>query len=530
MVKNEGPKILVVNDDAGSLLALTSILLGWSEENGCAVHTASSGQEALRQVLIHDFAVILLDVKMPGMNGFETAEAIHLRARSSTIPIIFVTAFLSDELNQLKAYKQGAVDYLFTPVIPQMLLAKVSVFVALAKKNMQLESQAAELIEMNSRLKVEMAERSIAVQQNRAKDEFLAMLGHELRNPLSAITSAAAVMAFPGISLDAAKRARQIIQRQSQHLSHIVDDLLDLARVRNGKILLNKRPMDLAVILTRCLETLHATGRTASYSVELDMPATWVDADATRIEQVFTNLMDNALKYTPTGGNIRVRLGVEGGSAVLTVIDSGIGISEELLPHIFDVFSQGSDTLDRARGGLGIGLALVQQLVELHGGSVRAVSDGLGRGSRFIVELPAITVAPSRPDDSKQPSALKSHNILLIEDNIDSREMMSALLEMYGHRVRTAQDGTSGVDMAFFERSDIALIDIGLPGISGYEVAMRLRAAPETRDMRLIALTGYGQEMDQQRARDAGFDLHLVKPVEADVLLRALQVRTSIEA
>ena len=262
MPKLDKPKILVVNDDPASLLALTSLLDQWAEESGYSVLAARSGQEALRQVLLHDFAVILLDVNMPGMDGFETAEAIHQRARSADIPIIFVTAFLADEIDRLKAYQRGAADFLFTPVIPQILHAKVQVFVALATKNEELKRQTqklsqrtTELTATNRRLTREMEERQAAERKSHAKDEFLAMLGHELRNPLSAISSAAALIGLPGANADVIGRAKVIIQRQSQHLSRIVDDLLDLSRAMSGKILLAKQPLELAALVSACLDT-----------------------------------------------------------------------------------------------------------------------------------------------------------------------------------------------------------------------------------------------------------------------------------
>ncbi|MYM91794.1 response regulator, partial [Rugamonas sp. FT82W] len=385
MPKTEKPKILVVNDDANSLFALTSLLTQWAEQEAYEVLAARSGQEALRQVLMHDFAVILLDVNMPGMDGFETAEAIHQRARSANIPIIFITAFLADELDRLKAYQRGAVDFLFTPVIPQVLHAKVAVFVALATKNEELKRQArqlsqrtTELTATNERLTREIEERESAERQNHAKDEFLAMLGHELRNPLSAISSAASLIGLPGVSADGVGRARKIIQRQSQHLGSIVDDLLDLSRAMSGKILLNRAPLDLAALAAQTLETYRATGRSADYELVSDLDPGWVDGDATRLEQIASNLIDNALKYTPAGGRVEVRTWTENDDVVLSVRDTGVGIAADLLPHVFDVFVQGSSTLDRAQGGLGIGLSLVRRLAELHGGDVAADSKGPG--------------------------------------------------------------------------------------------------------------------------------------------------------
>jgi signal transduction histidine kinase len=535
VAKKNNPKILVVNDDPASLLALISLLSQWTTELSYEIVAARSGEEALRQVLQHDFAVILLDVNMPGMDGFQTAEAIHLRPKSASIPIIFVTAYHADEMNRLKGYQIGAVDYLFTPIIPQILQAKVSVFVALARKNLELEKQAdalnqrsVELLATNTRLEIEVREREKAVQQNKAKDEFLAMLGHELRNPLSAISSAASIIAFEGVKPETASRAKVIIQRQSQHLSRIVDDLLDLGRVMSGKILLNKQPLELARLVSTCVDTLKATGRTSEYALTVRADAAWIDADPTRVEQIVTNLLDNAVKYTPPGGTIDIEVRPDADQAILELRDSGVGISSDLLPHIFDVFVQGERSLDRAQGGLGVGLALVRQIVALHGGTVSAHSAGVGQGSTFVIRLPRSASEESTQPAPAAPSGPASYNVLLIEDNEDGREMMSLMLKAYGNRVLKAADGLEGLRMATEDKPDIALVDIGLPGIDGYEVARRLRAAPATRHIKLIALTGYGLEDDQRRAAEAGFDMHLVKPVNVDHLMKALGVHAPV--
>ncbi|HEU5437561.1 MAG TPA: response regulator [Telluria sp.] len=539
MSHNDKPKILVVNDDPGSLLALTSLLDQWADESHYTVLSARSGQEALRQVLLHDFAVILLDVNMPGMDGFETAEAIHQRARSADIPIIFVTAFLADEIDRLKAYQRGAADFLFTPVIPQILHAKVSVFVALAMKNEELKRQTQalsrqtlELTAANDRLMQEMEERREAERKSHAKDEFLAMLGHELRNPLSAISSAASLIGLPGAANDSVGRAKQIIQRQSQHLSRIVDDLLDLSRAMSGKILLARQPLDVAALVGACLDTFRATGRTSHYAVQVHMAPGWVNGDPTRLEQIATNLIDNALKYTPGGGAIDIHVETDDArqQVVLRVVDSGCGIAADLLPHVFDVFVQGSITLDRAQGGLGIGLALVRRLVELHGGTVSAVSEGAGRGSMFEIRLPQAEPVTATPAPEVHSVDAVPSTVLLIEDNDDGREMMATMLDAYGYAVLQAADGLAGLNIALDKLPDVALVDIGLPGIDGYEVARRLRAAPSTRHLKLIALTGYGLAEDQKRVLDAGFDMHLVKPVDIDLLLDAIGSSAHSEA
>jgi signal transduction histidine kinase len=536
--KIDKPKILVVNDDAGSLLALTSLLDQWADATNYEVLSARSGHEALRQVLLHDFAVILLDVNMPGMDGFETAEAIHQRARSADIPIIFVTAFLADELDRLKAYQRGAADFLFTPVIPQILLAKVSVFVTLATKNEQLRRQAAKLSERtleltatNRRLTREMEERRAAERKSHAKDEFLAMLGHELRNPLSAISSASALIGMSNAAPDTVTRAKQIIARQTQHLTRIVDDLLDLSRAMSGKILLARQPLDLAHLVGACLETFRATGRTKGYTVTCDLQPGWVDGDPTRLEQIATNLIDNAVKYTPAGGSIHIAIAQAGADVEMKVTDSGVGIPPDLLPHVFEVFVQGTISLDRSQGGLGIGLSLVRRLVELHGGSVEAHSDGTSSGSTFTLRLPgaaqqAASTAPSLP---LAPASARP-TVLLIEDNDDGREMMATMLEAWDYTVLQAADGLSGVELARTSVPQVALIDIGLPGIDGYEVARRLREMDATSAIKMIALTGYGLAEDQKRVLEAGFDLHLVKPVDMGALLDVLGTCAGQEA
>jgi PAS domain S-box-containing protein len=366
------------------------------------------------------------------------------------------------------------------------------------------------------------AARSTAEQANRAKDQFLAMLGHELRNPLSAIGSAVAVLERLEINDLRGLRATQIIARQTQHLARLMDDLLDVGRVVTGKITLERRSMDLLAAARRAVATLRAAGVTERHDVAVDGHPVWVHGDATRLEQVVTNLVSNALKFTPPGGTIRVWAGLEDAGAVLRVSDTGAGMSAELLPRIFDLFVQGDQTADRASGGLGIGLTLVRQLVELHGGRIEARSAGAGQGSVFTIRLPLASTSAAR-GTTERPEAAPPCRILVVEDNTDARDMLLALLSLEHHDVVTASDGPAGVDAALRERPDIALIDIGLPGLNGYEVARRIRATETGRGIKLIALTGYGQAEDMRQAREAGFDLHLVKPVEPRRLDEALR-------
>ncbi|MBC7455519.1 MAG: response regulator [Massilia sp.] len=364
--------------------------------------------------------------------------------------------------------------------------------------------------------------RNIAEQQNRAKDEFLAMLGHELRNPLAAIVNAASVLGFQAMSAASAARASEIIVRQSGHLTRIVDDLLDVGRVHSGKILLERRALRLDLLVASYGASLCESARGAQHEISVATEPVWVDADPTRIEQIVANLLDNAIKYTPAGGRVALAVRAEGDEAVLAVSDTGIGICCELMPHVFELFAQGDCALDRAQGGLGVGLALVRRLAVMHGGRVSAHSAGLGQGSRFELRLPRVAPGGQVP---VSPGILASsrQRILLIEDNADGREMMAMMLEAQQYQVVAAIDGGEGLRLALEHRPDIALVDIGLPGIDGYEVARRMRANPATSVVRLVALTGYGQESDRVRALEAGFDAHLVKPVDLNLLMEVLE-------
>jgi signal transduction histidine kinase len=390
-------KVLVVNDEPASLLALTSLLNQWAEELRYTIVTARSGPEALRRVLLNDFAVILLDVNMPGMDGFETADLIRQRVRSADVPIIFVTAYQADEIGRLKAYERGAADLMFTPVIPQILRAKLSIFIALGQRNEELRRQSVELdrhtqelASSNERLMREIEGRLEVERASEAKDEFLAMLGHELRNPLSAISSATALLGLPSVDTKVVERAQQIIRRQTAQLTDLVSALLEMSRAMSGKITLERRPLDLAALIRRCLEDFGSSGRSVKHQVRDDIMPCWVDGDAARLTQIASNLLDNALKYTPAGGNIRVSLIRHETEARFTIRDEGAGIPADLLPRIFEVFVQGTNSIDRRNGGLGIGLSLAQRLAELHGGTIEADSEGHGHGSTFTLRLPAI--------------------------------------------------------------------------------------------------------------------------------------------
>jgi signal transduction histidine kinase len=372
----------------------------------------------------------------------------------------------------------------------------------------------------------EQAARAAAERANRAKDEFLAMLGHELRNPLSAISNAARLLEHPRADAQAVLHARQIIGRQVDHLARMTDDLLDAGRAITGKIALQRRPIDLAAAAAATLATVKP--RMERHRVVQALQPAWVDADPTRLEQIITNLLVNAVKYTPPEGTIRITVRKEGDQAVLRVADDGIGMSAELAARAFDLFVQGDPGIDRSRGGLGIGLTLVRRLAELHGGSAEAASAGMDRGSEFTVRLPAIARAEAGEQAPQSAPAVRPRDILIVEDNDDARETLRKLLEFAGHRVRVAPDGEAGLHTALSEEVDVVLLDIGLPKMDGYEVARRITDAHHGNGRRrplLVALTGYGLAEDRQRAFEAGFDAHLVKPMdeaEFDKLLSRL--------
>ncbi|HSE06155.1 MAG TPA: ATP-binding protein [Methylomirabilota bacterium] len=355
---------------------------------------------------------------------------------------------------------------------------------------------------------------------NRAKDEFLAMLGHELRNPLGTLSNAVAVLErLPGD--DTMRHVVAIIGRQTGHLARLVDDLLDVARVTSGKIELQRRPVELCALVRRCLDALAQAGRTERHTVSVEGPLVHVEADPARLEQIVNNLVDNALKYTPGGGRVTVTIERAGDSAVLRVRDTGQGIRTELLAHVFDLFVQEPQTLDRARGGLGLGLALVKRLVELHGGAVSVWSAGPGQGSEFTVRLPAVAEPAggrARPAGDARPAGARGRRVLVVEDSPDARHSLRMLLELHGHEVETSEDGPTGLAKLRAYQPDVALIDLGLPGMDGYTLAREARERPETRAIRLVAVTGYGQAEDRRRALAAGFDLHVTKPVDAAML------------
>jgi PAS domain S-box-containing protein len=612
--------ILNVDDYEAARYARSEML----RRAGFQVLDAGTGAEALEVSSQRRPDLILLDVNLPDMDGFEVCKRLRAEQNTLTVPIVHISAtFLSDRAQEL-AYEGGADSYLTDPVEPAVLLATIhsllrlrraeeglraasrgwqatfdaigdgicllgadgtvargnSAFAALVGiapadlagrpwseiwsrlgggsepspthrveqirgretldlqrdqrwlrllvdpvfegdtvtglvcivSDVTLERQAAEV--RAALFAREQQAREEAEATNRAKDEFLAMLGHELRNPLDVIGTAVRVLDAQPAAEETARKARGVLGRQVAQLSRLVDDLLDVGRVTTGKIVLHPVAVDLAEAVQRCVAGVMPSGEPPHHAITVRAEPTWVEADQARVEQIVMNLLSNAIKYTPRGGSILVTVGGDGRRGRLSVKDNGMGMTPQMIDRIFDLFYQGERTLDRAEGGLGIGLTLVRRLVELHGGRVTAESAGPGRGSTVTVELPQIAAPLAAERTVEVESAPTSRRIVIVEDSRDSREMLRYMLEHAGHEVHEAADGSTGVDTIVKIVPDVALVDLGLPGLDGYEVARRVRADRAGRAVRLVALSGYGLPEDLKRSQGAGFDAHLVKPVD----------------
>lgn len=693
MSDSEIVNILVVDDLPEKLLVMDSVL----GELGQNIITASSGEEALRKVLEHDFAVILLDVNMPGMDGFETAAFIRKRKKSAHTPIIFITAF-SDEMHTAQGYSLGAVDYILSPVVPEILRTKVKVFVELFRMSQQVKRQADERValaqEQAARQAAEEATRrsnflaeagtllasslnfeatvrtlarlvvpflgdvgaviladegragavelawndggeiqtltsserggihgplAIAVQHvlssgktriladlgpwpamapvppdcpappdfplgavvilpllargrtlgvlvlaravgralvpadlaladdfvgraavaldnarlyqniqegDRRKNEFLAMLAHELRNPLAPIRNAVQVLRLIGLKEPTVCQARDMIDRQVTHMARLIDDLLDMSRLSRGKILLRKERVDLAQLLRATVDDYRSLLEGNGLKLHASLPSNPVysHGDPVRLAQVVGNVLHNANKFTDAGGEVTVELRENDSGALICVRDTGIGMDPDMVSRAFDTFSQADSSLERSRGGLGLGLSLVKGLVDLHGGSVRAFSPGLGKGTEVTIRLPIDgMVVDEAPPPAPTAIDASAPRILVIEDSRDTAESMRMLLSLSGYPVEVALSGSDGLDAARRFRPQVVLCDIGLPGgMDGYAVARELRRNAEFATPFLVALTGYGQEEDRRRSREAGFDAHLTKPMDFGELKRLL--------
>jgi signal transduction histidine kinase len=677
IAQQEGPEkvnILVVDDLPEKHVVFTTIL----DELDQNIVSARSGQEALKFILEMEFAVILLDVNMPDIDGLETASLIRQYKKSAQTPIVFITAYV-DELQARRGYALGAVDYIPSPVVPEVLRSKVRVFCELFRMNRQLQKQAqqreelarseaaraaaedaihradylAEASQVLSRslnlddtiaavldLSVPMlGERAIlgipdkeggvrrlemhpapkagddaafdeavgpelraaadqvlrdkqfqlwrkgngraaaicplmagdeirgalallgneaffdstrvalirefasrasiamenarlysAVQEaDRRKNEFLAMLAHELRNPLAPIRNAVHILGSAESLPPKLGWARDVIGRQAEHMARLIDDLLDVSRIVQGKVAVKPEKLQLSTLIERSVEASSPRlgQREQVLDVVLPKESIELEGDSVRLSQVLSNLINNACKFSPPNSRIRLEASYDGGELQISVKDEGAGIAPEFLPHMFDLFAQADQSLDRSQGGLGIGLTLVKHLVELHGGRVWAASEGLGKGAQVTVALPAaVSTGPAMPLPTirHQPVAIEgaAARILVVDDLAASAETLLTLLEMEGFEVRMAHEGQDALRIAREFKPDVVLLDIGLPGMNGFEVAHGLRSQPESQEALLIALTGYGEAESRTRSAQAGFDFHMVKPADVNLLLSML--------
>jgi signal transduction histidine kinase len=530
----EAINILLVDDEQRNLDALEAIL----DEPGYRLLRATDADTALRLLLAHDVAAIVLDIKMPGVSGFELAELIQGTKRFRQIPIVFLTAYMVDSKDIVAGYDAGAVDYLTKPVEPQILRHKIGVFADLFRKTRA-------LAELNDTLEARVRERTAELEKSEAalrlageqKDAFLATLAHELRNPLAPLrTGLDLLLRLPDAPASAAKTLAAM-NRQLDHMVRLIDDLLDVSRISRGMLELRTERVELASVVETAIERSRPLidQRKQTIAAQLDRSAV-ANGDAVRLSQIVANLIHNASKFTPERGELVVELAARGDRAVVRVVDRGVGIPRDQLERVFEMFARVQRTQPREHGGLGIGLALARRLAELHGGTLTASSPGEGQGATFELSIPAqgapapvpaaVPTAPATAPVTAPVAAAKPASngldIAVIEDNEDAAETLAAWLEEQGHRVRIARTGPEGVDLVKAQLPDLVLCDIGLPGHDGVEVCRQVRALDIDQPM-MVALTGWGMDADRRRTAEAGFDRHLVKPVAIPQLVEVLR-------
>jgi signal transduction histidine kinase len=510
-------RVLVVDDNADMREYLARMLAPhWT------VETAVDGEAALTSIRALRPDVVLTDVMMPNLDGFGLVARLRANEATADLPVIVLSARAEEE-SRIEGLQVGADDYLVKPFSARELVARVQVHVSLAQLRRRLLDRADEA-------------RRAAEDATRAKDEFLAMLGHELRNPLSPIVIAVELMRLRGVN----SKELSVIERQLKQLVRLVDDLLDVSRIARGKVELQKERTSIAEVVKRAAETTQPLFEERQQPLALDLPGDlFVDGDPARLQQVFANLLTNASKYSDPGTRVGVSATPVGDRVEIRVRDHGIGIRPEMIERVFDLFVQQPQALDRAAGGLGLGLAIVKNLVASHGGSVRAESEGPGTGSTFIVTLPTIPSLPAaggaaRPATTgaaaAAPRGSLACRVLVVDDSADGAAMLADSLESMGHDVRVAHDGREALDAAAVFHPDVAVLDIGLPEMSGYELAAHLREQPGGRAMRFIAATGYGRSRDRVTSLAAGFDDHLVKPVNLDRLREIVARAATVKA
>ncbi|HET9369873.1 MAG TPA: response regulator [Vicinamibacterales bacterium] len=517
-------KILLVDDQPGKLLTYEAIL----QDLGETLLKATSAREALDLLLKNEIAVVLVDVCMPELDGYELASMIRQHPRFQKTAIIFISAILVTDLDRLRGYECGGVDYVPVPIVPDILRAKVSVFAELYRKTRELET-------LNNELEARVAERTAALEATTAalrdagerKDEFLALLAHELRNPLAPIRTSVQLLRLEGLTPAQRERSRVIIERQVDHLVRLIDDLLDVSRISRGVITLRTETLDVGEVLARAVETTRPLIDARGLELSVDMPDgdLHVCGDSTRLAQAVGNLLHNATKFTEPSGHIWLSATRDGGSAAIRVRDDGAGIPADMLSRIFEMFVQVDRGNGTSLGGLGLGLALVRRLIELHGGAVEAVSAGIGHGTEVIMRLPLVDAPAGATRGLATPSAGSARpflRVLVVDDNRDAADALGLLIQLHGHDVRIAYDGPQALEAGPAFDPHVVLLDLGMPDLDGFETARQMRLAPWGRRAMVVALTGWGQSEDRRRTSEAGFDLHLVKPVGDVELVSAL--------
>jgi CheY-like chemotaxis protein/two-component sensor histidine kinase len=542
-------RILVVEDSPTQAEELRLIL----EHHGFDVETAGNGQAALARLAGGELDLVLSDVLMPEMSGYDLCRRIKAEPATRALPVVLLT-YLADPLDVLRGLECGADNFLTKPYEPAYLVHRLRSILEnagrapdqagtplvfrgqgvtiTADKAQILDLLLAALDELIRARERDREARAVGValaEASKRKNHFLAMLAHELRNPLAPLLTGLHVLRH---SQEGAARGQALdgAERQVRHLSRLVEDLVDASQVSEGQMRLRRSRLDLARLARTVAEDLRRRLEDAGLSLRVETPEVpvWVNGDDTRLSHVIHNLLDNAARFSEWGGRVTLRLTVAEGEAVLTVLDTGIGIERSELDGLFEVLWQAKQSLDRRRGGLGLGLVVVRGVVEMHGGRVRAFSAGPGRGAEITVALPlepepaALTGTPPEP-----PGSQARQRILVVEDNRDAADNLRLFLELVGHEVAVAYTGTDGVRLAGEMRPGVVISDIGLPGLDGYAVAAALRGDPQTAGVLLIGVSGYGQEGDIRRAREAGFDHYLVKPADPEQILQFLAARAS---
>ena len=525
-------RILIVDDVDANRLALRAVLDPLGQE---AVE-ARSGEEALKATLQHDFAVILMDVQMPDMDGFQTVQLLRQREATRYTPVIFITAF-GEIAHAARGYALGAFDFITKPFDADVMRARVGALVTLWQRGQKLDAQAAELRRQAVAAERDRAAREAAESANRMKDEFLAVVSHELRTPLNAILGWAELSTAGTLPPERMQHGVETIARNARMQARLVEDLLDVSRIIAGKLAISHAPTDLAAIVRRAAETVapQANDKRVGLEVVIEPGDHEVVGDAARLQQVVWNLLSNAVKFSAEGTHVELRLVRKGNNQILTVIDHGVGIDRSFLPYVFDRFRQAEQTGTRQSGGLGLGLAIAQRIVQLHDGQITAASEGLGRGATFTVGLPsrareAVPVSVTSSGDQTGASTgqwqpvvplptprLDGLRVLFVDDEPDARELVSMVLTDAGAAVRAASSADEALALMDRERFDVLVSDIGMPGEDGYSLMRKVAAKKEP--LPGIALSAFTSAQDRERALAAGFTTHLPKPLDAPSLI-----------